>query len=216
MATIRRKPAPPRRQRRTADEARTAILDAAERSLVEIGPAAIRLQEVAKQVGVSHPTVLHHFGSREALVNAVVDRALAALQADVIAAIERAPDGEEEIAALLSRVSAALATNGHGRALAWCALSGMTPAPDNRRLRQVAELVHPMRLERHGHRHTPPFEDTLFTMMLAMFALFAQSVAGPMFLGAAGLPEGAPAEERFRRWLARVLVTHLEKGSERA
>lgn len=214
MAT-RRKPAPPPRQRRTADEARAAILDAAERSLVDLGPAAIRLQEVAKQVGVSHPTVLHHFGSREALVNAVVDRALAALQADVIAAIERAPDGENDIASLLDRVAAALATNGHGRALAWCALSGMAPAPDKRRLRQVAELVHPMRLHRHGHRHSPPFDDTLFTLLLAMFALFAQSVAGPMMLSAAGLAEGPETEERFRRWLARVLVTHLEKGSDR-
>ncbi len=212
MATIRRKPAPPRRPRRTADEARTAILDAAEQSLAEIGPSAIRLQEVAKQVGVSHPTVLHHFGSREALVSAVVDRALAALQADVIAAMEHAPDGEDEIAALLDRISAALATNGHGRALAWCALSGMAPSPDKRRLRQVAELVHPVRLERRGHRRSLPFDDTLFTLLLAMFALFAQSVTGPMMLGAAGLAPGPETEQRFRRWLARLLVTHLDKG----
>lgn len=215
MATTRRKPAPPRRQRRTADEARAAILDAAERSLVEIGPAAIRLQEVAAQVGVSHPTVLHHFGSRDGLVTAVVDRALAALQADVIAAIESTPDGEEDVAALLDRVAAALATNGHGRALAWCALSGMAPEETQHRLRQVAALVHPMRLRKHGHRHSPSFDDTLFTLLLAMLTLFAQSVAGPMMLRAAGLPEGAEADERFRRWLARVLVTHLEKGSDR-
>src|SRR5260221_641713 len=52
------------RKRRTADEARTAMLDAAEQRLVASGPAAIRLQEVAADVGVSHPTVLHHFGNR--------------------------------------------------------------------------------------------------------------------------------------------------------
>ena len=56
------------RTRRTADEARRLILDAAERQLAEVGPAGLRLQEVAKEVGVSHPTVLHHFGSREELV----------------------------------------------------------------------------------------------------------------------------------------------------
>ncbi|MEP7124517.1 MAG: helix-turn-helix domain-containing protein [Byssovorax sp.] len=215
MATIRRKPAATRRLRRTSDEARAAILDAAERSLAEIGPAAIRLQEVAEQVGVSHPTLLHHFGSREALVKAVVERALAALQVDVIQAIQGASDGEDNVPALLDRISAALATNGHGRALAWCALSGMTPAPDAQRLRQVAELVHPLRLKRHGHRHPPSFEDTLFTLLLAMFSLFAQSVAGPMMLEAAGLPAGPETEQRFRRWLAGVLVAHLEKGSER-
>jgi AcrR family transcriptional regulator len=215
MATTRRKPAPPRRQRRTADEARAAILDAAERSLVEIGPAAIRLQEVAAQVGVSHPTVLHHFGSREGLVTAVVDRALASLQADVIAAIESTPDGEEDVAGLLDRIAAALAMHGHGRALAWCALSGMAPVGTQDRLRQVAHLVHPMRLRKHGHRHSPSFDDTLFTLLLAMLTLFAQSVAGPMMLRAAGLPEDEATESRFRRWLAKVLVTHLEKGSDR-
>lgn len=89
---------------------------------------------MAAQVGVSHPVVLHHFGSREGLVSAVVDRALAALQADVIAAIEHVPDSEEDLAALLDRVSTAPATNGHGRVLAWCALSGMTPMVDNQRI----------------------------------------------------------------------------------
>src|SRR5947199_358921 len=75
MPRARRPPPPPPRQRRTADEARAEILDAAERILVETGPGAIRLQQVAELVGVSHPTVLHHFGTREALVAAVVERA---------------------------------------------------------------------------------------------------------------------------------------------
>src|SRR5579864_1988138 len=99
MAKTRRKEPPPRPKRRTADEARTAILDAAERCLVETGPAALRLQAVAEQVGVSHPTVLHHFGSREALVQAVMERAMGALEADVIAAIQHGSEGEEGAAA---------------------------------------------------------------------------------------------------------------------
>ncbi len=35
------------------------------------GPAGLRLQEVAKAAGVSHPTILHHFGSREGLIQAL-------------------------------------------------------------------------------------------------------------------------------------------------
>jgi AcrR family transcriptional regulator len=212
MAKTRRAPPPPPRQRRTADEARAAILDAAERCLVEAGPGAIRLQQVAADVGVSHPTVLHHFGSREALVEAVVERALGAIQADVLAAIQRAPDGEDEVAALLDRVFAALSTGGHGRALAWCALSGMTPSPQDLRLREIAEAAHHIRKSRRGAARTPPFEDTTFTILLAMFAIFAESVAWPMMSRGAGLPEGKAAEERFRRWLAGVLITHLREG----
>ena len=52
-----------RRVRRTAEAARAAILEAAEKRLAEAGPAGIRLQGVAADVGVSHPTVLHHFCS---------------------------------------------------------------------------------------------------------------------------------------------------------
>ena len=67
MLRARRAAPPPPKKRRTADEARAAILDAAERILIETGPGAIRLQHVAELVGVSHPTVLHHFGTRDAL-----------------------------------------------------------------------------------------------------------------------------------------------------
>ena len=61
----------PRAPRRTAEETRAAILDAAERRLKASGPASIRLQDVAAEAGISHPAVLHHFGSREGLVQAV-------------------------------------------------------------------------------------------------------------------------------------------------
>jgi AcrR family transcriptional regulator len=40
----------------------------------------LRLQDIAADVGISHPAVLHHFGSREALVHAVIQRAILSLQ----------------------------------------------------------------------------------------------------------------------------------------
>ena len=64
-------PPKPKRIRRTASEAKSMILDAAEKRLREFGPAGIKLQELAADVGVSHPAILHHFGSRDDLVEAV-------------------------------------------------------------------------------------------------------------------------------------------------
>jgi AcrR family transcriptional regulator len=216
MAAARRAPprppsAPPRRQRRSAEEARAALLDAAERQLIAGGPAAVRLQQVAAEVGVSHPTVLHHFGSREALVHAVVERSFASLHAEVVEAIASAPAGEDHVAALLERVFAALGEGGRGRALAWLALSGMGPDKDDLRHREVAEVAHGQRRQRRGAR-TPPFEDTLFTVLLALYALFAQSVAGPLLARTAGLPDRPRTDERFRKWLARLLLDHLQNG----
>ena len=49
------------RRRRSPEEARAEILDAAEHLLIEEGLSALTLQRVASEVGISHPGVLHHF-----------------------------------------------------------------------------------------------------------------------------------------------------------
>ena len=72
------------RRRRNAAETRCAILEAAERRLLAGGPDAIRLQEIAADAGISHPAILHHFGSREGLVEAMVLRGIARLQAQFL------------------------------------------------------------------------------------------------------------------------------------
>ena len=65
-----------KRVRRTPQDARRLILDAAEASMVSKGPAGIRLQDVARAAGASHSNVLHHFGSRAGLIEALNRRTL--------------------------------------------------------------------------------------------------------------------------------------------
>ncbi len=209
-----RKPATevsPPRTRRTAEKARTAILDAAERRLVASGPAAIRLQEVAADVGVSHPTVLHHFGSREGLVNAVVARALDSLHVGLLSAVRAPREGPDQVAELLDSVFETLASGGHARAFLWLALSGYEPSLDQLRVRSVAEAVHEVRRgRRKGKKRMPPFEDTYFAVLLPALALLSMSVT---VRGADGAYEDEPCgPRRFRQWLARLIHHHLERG----
>ena len=196
------------RKRRTADEARTAILDAAERRLVASGPAAIRLQEVAADVGVSHPTVLHHFGHREALVEAVVHRALEGLHAGLLAAVQSSPENPDQVSALLDAVFDTLVVRGHGRTFLWLALSGYAPA-EHLHVRSLAEAVHAIRCERRkGKKRSVPFEDTYFTVLLPALALLSMSVE---LKEAAGMGENDPlGPRRFRHWLAKLIHDHLE------
>src|SRR6185369_15152486 len=77
----------PSRRRRTAEEARYEILAAAQRRLTDGGPEAIRLQDIARDLGISHPTILHHFDSREGLMQALARSAMGALNADIMRAI---------------------------------------------------------------------------------------------------------------------------------
>ena len=91
----------PPRVRRTAEEARRVILDAAEKRLREGGPEALRLQEIARDVGVSHPAILHHFQSRAGLTHALAERAMTRLEEDLREALS---GSEGDGASILERV----------------------------------------------------------------------------------------------------------------
>ena len=55
---------------------REAILDAAVDLLAEVGYHGMSLRDVARHVGISHPGVIYHFPSKEALLMSVVQRCL--------------------------------------------------------------------------------------------------------------------------------------------
>lgn len=70
------------RARAAATQAtRARILDAAKRAFLEDWYEDITLQSIARAAGVSHQTVLNHFGGKDALFTA----ATAALSADIVA-----------------------------------------------------------------------------------------------------------------------------------
>src|SRR5262245_4808001 len=83
------------RTRRKPDEARRLILDTAEARLREGGPAALVLKEIARDAGISHPTILHHFESREGLVQALLARGMDRLESALVAVVETTPPTPE-------------------------------------------------------------------------------------------------------------------------
>src|SRR5579863_8455205 len=86
-----------RRVRRTPEQARRLILDAAEASMVAKGPAGIRLQDVATAAGVTHSNVLHHFGSRAGLIEALNRRTVEDLKSVLFAVMEAAHSSTDDI-----------------------------------------------------------------------------------------------------------------------
>ena len=62
---------------------REALVEAAVEVVREGGPEALALRELARRVGVSHAAAYRHFADREALVDAVAERAMDALVARV-------------------------------------------------------------------------------------------------------------------------------------
>jgi AcrR family transcriptional regulator len=197
------------RRRLDADVARELILNATEKRLVVVGPSGIRLQEVAADAGVSHPTVLHHFGSRELLVKAVIARSLHALNATLVEAIRASTGDEKQLEAMMENVATALDRTGHGRVILWLALEGHPIDGAEVRLSDVVAAAHALRLGRKKQGRRPPREDTARIVVLAALALISGSVLGPTLLKNAGLGGDSRSGCQFRSWLARLLITHL-------
>ncbi len=80
---------PTKRIRRTSDEAKRVILDAAESLVSHNGPGGLRLQDVAAVVGLTHPVILHHFGSRDGLMRALNERILDDLHQRLFSILQR-------------------------------------------------------------------------------------------------------------------------------
>jgi AcrR family transcriptional regulator len=98
---------------------RQAILDAAQKRLARLGADGLRLQDIARDVGVSHPTILHHFGSRDGLIVAMVQYIGEGFVAEII---RRIPLGTAPIPNEGSKVGLAydlLANKGFGSLLGW-------------------------------------------------------------------------------------------------
>lgn len=205
------RPAKEPRVRRDPETARALILDAAEQRLIAGGPAGIRLQEVAAEAGVSHPTVLHYFGSREALVKAVCERAVESIHQNLLAAIATSNGDEEQLVAMLDAIDDTLSKTGHGRVLMWLALEGSPVEPKGTSLSDVVDAAHAMATAKSTQKGLPlkTRDDTAHAIVLATLALLGSTILGKALLKNTGLTDDN-ADARFRSWLARLLRRHLE------
>ena len=88
-------------RRRTQDERRataeTALLDAASALVVESGVGSLTLARVGERAGYSRGIVTHHFGSKQALVDALARR----VQAGYVTGLDAMAPGLERLLALV-------------------------------------------------------------------------------------------------------------------
>src|SRR5262249_14676505 len=150
------------------------------------------------------------FGSREGLVSAVVERAIRALEVDLMQAMAiSAGDAAPNPLDLLDRVGETLTKKGHARQLAWLLLAGYDAFDDRTsraNWRRIAEILPEGRLLL-GKRKKPTLEDSQFVLILASLVLFGEAIFGEMTMKAAGLDRAGT--RRFRAWFAALLDAHV-------
>lgn len=201
----------PKRVRRSAEEARRVILDAAEERLNSYGPEGIRIKDIADDIGVSHPTILHHFESRDGLVEALTNRASRRLRHTLLTAFdpERVNIGTSEA---IEQVLNELSDPKIAKLWAWLELGRRedTVYDPGRVVQEVAKLLHEKRVEEadKAANDNPDFEDTLFVVLLLTLTAFGNGVAGHVLAESAGLD--TDGRNRFNNWLAQTCVRHLQ------
>ncbi len=124
-----------RRIRRSPEAARQNILEAAERLLLDRGPQALKLVDVARGAGVSHATVLHHFGSFDGVQTALMAQMIRQLVVQILSAA-RPADPAVQLESVGQVLFDAFESPGGARLAAWLELTGET-----RRLTMVREAV---------------------------------------------------------------------------
>ncbi len=202
----------PKRIRRTAEDARRQILDAAELRLAQSGPAGIRLQDVAADLGISHPVILHHFGSREGLIRALTNRAVVELKDKLMVAIESSDVHTEDI---LGEVFNAF-RGGLAQRLAWLAIAG---TDEDREQHDMVTLDIVRTIQAQRVAAAPPGkvideQDTKSIVYLVTAAAFGDAIFGAQLRRRAGLDADAAASTAFQRWLAELLQCHMGEAEE--
>ena len=122
MSTIQ--PAERRRQQSRA-EARRAILDATESLLVEDGFEAFSMRRLAERCGYTPPTIYHHFGDKQRLIDELLEERFQGL----VRSLKRAQTGSDPLGNLRA-FSFAFARFGLRNPTFYALLSQPRPDPD--------------------------------------------------------------------------------------
>ncbi|MBT8138908.1 MAG: TetR/AcrR family transcriptional regulator [Gammaproteobacteria bacterium] len=193
-----------RKTHKSQQAARTAILDAAEKVITGVGPAGLRISAVAKEAGMAHPNVLHHFGSREGLIAAVAERVGLRATERITAAIKTAAEASADKKHLaLTAVLDTAFLGDEGRLVAWLHMSGVENSMDANMQRILAMA---QELRRTVDANADPINTNRLVVLITL-ALVGEVVYGSGITDALGFNDSENKDHNsFRAWLASIVM----------
>ena len=200
----------PPRKRRNPEEARTEILDAADRVFAASQPDQVGLKHVAKEAGVSHALITHYFGTYAGLVEATLERRIRSLRTALLVRMREIGvlDRPVELLGMLFR---ALEDPVHVRLTRWMMAS------------ERPSSIHALGLHEQGLREvarqimltvtpTPTAEVTLqveLALVVAVSSAYGYAIMKHALAGAMGRAVSAKLDEQVLHTLAAMLETHI-------
>ena len=113
-----------RRTRRPAEEAKRVILEAAEKRLMQGGPDAVRIQPLARDLGITDAAIHHHFGSRDELMVELLKFGGRRLREAARAATAPGVEDGLDVEAFLEGALTVFGDRGYARLAIWLKASG--------------------------------------------------------------------------------------------
>lgn len=199
------------RVRRTPEEARALILDAARSLIAAHGPDAVGLKDVAREAGVSHALITHYFGTYDALVEATladeVRRTREALLARVMSSTPKDLEGWVDL------FFSSLGSGEYGRLAAWALLTGRLDREDffprrEKGMKLVADAIVTRVRELRGEL---PFtrERLEHALVLVMSVGVGYALAGELYWASLGHEASTQRDTAFKKHLADMLRKEL-------
>jgi TetR/AcrR family transcriptional regulator, repressor for neighboring sulfatase len=197
---------PPKRSRKSPEEAQRLILQAAEELLISGGLHAVTVRSVAERVGMTDMGVNHHFGSREGLLKSLLELVATRLRKELKEFVASWLNAGAHLGALVDRLADAYKAGHTQLALALYEAGWRdrgTPV-----LEPVIEALHEARVRRLGK--CVSIEDTRLAVAAMHQALAFEPLFGAEFRRSAGV-RGRDAQDAMpqRQWWLETLALRL-------
>jgi AcrR family transcriptional regulator len=202
-----------KRLRRTPQAAKVAILEAAERRLHDEGPEGVRIQRIAADLGITDAAIHYHFGSREALMDALLRRIGRRLVDDIEATIERWAPDQIDVAALGRLFQRAYADERAARLALWLSLAGWRPKGSGM-FKSLVEQVHRARIQaaRKAGRAAPRISDTQYAIALLSAAHMHAAMSGEAVLASVAADRTGLDQHDFLDFAVELIARHLAEA----
>ena len=188
------------RKRLKPEESRSAAVEAARRLLLAHGPQAGTFKAVSAEIGRTHATLPHHFGSAAGLQGELARSIADSVTSTIAEAVERARAGEADAIDIVDRTFDAFGREGAGALAAWMILTGNRDAL-NPILDSIRGLVAQLSV---GHEDHHVGESTLALVLNAL----GDSLLGAPIAEALGLPRDTARELAADRLRQRLEIDH--------
>jgi AcrR family transcriptional regulator len=201
-----------RRTRRSPEDAKLRILEAAEARLAEGGPDAVRVQTLATELGVTDAAIYHHFESRAGLLDALARFGARRLRTAMEEVVAGHDVRDRDVAALVELAIDTFERRGYARLMLWLGEAGIATDRGSGMLEAVVRAFETARPKGRKTAATSP-EPRYIAALMAMVCA-AEPLFGDMSRRSVGLPSGRAATQRFRNWFA-ATIADLVAGSAR-